>query len=68
MGRGLTGQYAITQVAGEQIQAFIPFPLPCTGAKRFPSAVQIEGTQSSLTQLLLFELDAGCFTFQWPWQ
>lgn len=97
MRRGLTGQYATTEVAGEQVQAFIPFPLPPKPALELDASrqqlleratlalgrldsislllpdpdlflysyvrreavlsSQIEGTQSSLTQLLLFELD-----------
>ena len=28
MQRGLTGQYHVTQVAGETIRAFVPHPLP----------------------------------------
>ena len=28
MQRGLTGQYYVTQVAGETIRAFVPHPLP----------------------------------------
>jgi len=97
MRRGLTGQYQITHVAGETVQAFIPFPLPPQPALEFTAerqqlseratlalgrldsvslllpdphiflyayvrreavlSSQIEGTQSSLAQLLLFELE-----------
>lgn len=28
MKRGLTGEYEITTVAGEQVKAFVPRPLP----------------------------------------
>ena len=97
MQRGLTGQYHLTQVAGETIRAFIPHPLPPNPPLVFDAqrqklleratlalgrldsislllpdpdlflyayvrreavlSSQIEGTQSSLAQLLLFELD-----------
>ncbi len=97
MRRGLTGQYHVTQVAGETIRAFIPHPLPPNPPLVFDAqrqqlleratlalgrldsislllpdpdlflyayvrreavlSSQIEGTQSSLAQLLLFELD-----------
>ena len=95
--RGNTGQYKITSVGGEQVQAFIPHPLPpqppvdLSNARqrlleqatlalgRLDSITlllpepniflyayirreavlssQIEGTQSSLANLLLFELE-----------
>jgi len=95
--RGLTGQYEVTAVGGEQVRAFVPSPLPPepplelsharqTLLERATLALgrldsitlllpdpevflyayvrreavlssQIEGTQSSLAQLLLFELD-----------
>jgi Fic family protein len=97
MRRGITGQYAVTKVAGEQVRAFVPRPLPpeppldVGGARQLlleqallalgrldsistllpdphlflytyvrKEAVlssQIEGTQSSLSDLLLFELE-----------
>ena len=97
MQRGITGQYEITAVGGEQVRAFIPHPLPpdpppdLTNARqrlleratlalgRLDSITlllpdpnlflyayvrreavlssQIEGTQSSLSDLLLFELE-----------
>ena len=97
MQRGLTGQYEVTAVGGEQVRAFVPSPLPPepplelsharqTLLERATLALgrldsitlllpdpevflyayvrreavlssQIEGTQSSLAQLLLFELD-----------
>jgi Fic family protein len=97
MQRGLTGQYYVTQVAGETIRAFMPHPLPPEPPLEFSAqrqqlleratlalgrldsislllpdpdlflyayvrreavlSSQIEGTQSSLAQLLLFELD-----------
>jgi len=97
MQRGLTGQYYVTQVAGETIRAFVPHPLPPEPPLVFSAqrqqlleratlalgrldsislllpdpdlflyayvrreavlSSQIEGTQSSLAQLLLFELD-----------
>lgn len=99
MDRGLTGRYEISQFEGEQVQAFIPSPLPptppldLTGARqilleqallalgRLDSVAtllpdphlflyayvrkeallssQIEGTQSSLSELLMFELEAA---------
>jgi Fic family protein len=97
MQRGLTGQYYVTQVAGETVRAFVPHPLPPEPPLEFSAqrqqlleratlalgrldsislllpdpdlflyayvrreavlSSQIEGTQSSLAQLLLFELD-----------
>ena len=97
MKRGMTGDYDTVTVAGEQIKAFIPLPLPPSPQVQmdeqrqkllesstlalgrldsitlllpdpgiFLSAYvrreavlssQIEGTQSSLAQLLLFELE-----------
>ena len=97
MKRGLTGEYDITAVAGEQIKAFVPQRLPPTLLLQLDSkrqklletatlalgrldsitlllpdpgiflyayirreavlSSQIEGTQSSLAQLLLFELE-----------
>jgi Fic family protein len=97
MRRGIAGAYQSTTVAGEQVKAYIPTPLPpdpplqWTGSRqqlleratmalgRLDSITlllpepqlflyayvrreavlssQIEGTQSSLAQLLLFELD-----------
>ena len=97
MQRGLTGQYEVTAVGGEQVRAFVPSPLPpeppleLSHARQqlleratlalgrldsitlllpdpevFPYAYvrreavlssQIEGMQSSLAQLLLFELE-----------
>ncbi len=97
MKRKSTGKYQITKVAGEQVNAFIPNPLPpdpplqWTGSRQkiLESATialgrldsitlllpdpqlflyayirreavlssQIEGTQSSLAQLMLFELE-----------
>lgn len=98
MNRDATGSYSVTAVAGEQVRAFMPFPLPpdpplqLTGARQLllekatiaigrldsistllpdphlflysyvrREAVlssQIEGTQSSLSDLLMFELEA----------
>ena len=97
MQRGLTGQYEVTAVGGEQVRAFVPSPLPpepplelsharqqlleraTLALGRLDSITlllpdpevflyayvrreavlssQIEGTQSSLAQLLLFELE-----------
>lgn len=97
MRRGLTGHYESTAVAGEQVKAFVPAPLPpkihidLTGPRQrrleqaqlacgrldgiaalLPDpdlflyayvrreavlSSQIEGTQSSLSDLLLFELE-----------
>ncbi len=97
MQRGITGQYEITSVGGEQVRAFVPRPLPPDPALEMTSgrqqlleratlalgrldslsvllpdsnlflyayvrreavlSSQIEGTQSSLTELLLFELE-----------
>jgi len=97
MRRGLTGNYETTEIAGEKIRAFIPYPLPpqppleltaqrqqlleraTLALGRLDSVTlllpdpdlflyayvrreavlssQIEGTQSSLAQLLLFELE-----------
>jgi Fic family protein len=97
MNRGPTGHYVISQTAGEETRAFVPYALPpqpplnLTGARqrlleratlalgRLDSVTsllpdrqlflyayvrreavlssQIEGTQSSLSDLLLFELD-----------
>jgi Fic family protein len=97
MQRGPSGRYETTTIAGEQLRAFVPRPLPpdppldLSGARqrlleratlalgRLDSVTlllpdpdlflyayvrreavlssQIEGTQSSLAQLLLFELD-----------
>lgn len=97
MKRGLTGKYHVTTVGGEEVRAFIPYPLPpspaldLTGRRgrllenatlalgRLDSITlllpdpdifryayvrreallssQIEGTQSSLSDLLLFELE-----------
>jgi len=96
MKRGMTGRYEITTVAGEQVRAFVPHPLPpapplemdpqrqqlleraTLALGRLDSITlllpdpdlflyayvrreavlssQIEGTQSSLAQLMLFEL------------
>lgn len=96
MQRGVTGQYEITNIVGEQVRAFIPHPLPpdlpldladarqrlleraTLALGRLDSITvllpdpnlflyayirreavlssQIEGTQSSLADLLLFEL------------
>lgn len=97
MRRGLTGRYEISNVGGETIRAFIPYPLPPKPPLQFDAqrqqlleratvalgrldsvtlllpephlflyayvrreavlSSQIEGTQSSLAQLLLFELE-----------
>jgi len=97
MRRGSTGHYKITSVGGEQVQAFIPHPLPPDPPVALSNArqrlleratlalgrldsitlllpdpniflyayvrreavlsSQIEGTQSSLADLLLFELE-----------
>lgn len=97
MKRGLTGKYSVTTVGGEEVRAFIPYPLPpdpaldLTGRRgrllenatlalgRLDSITllrpdpdiflyayvrreallssQIEGTQSSLSHLLLFEME-----------
>lgn len=97
MKRGLTGEYDTTSVAGAQIKAFVPSPLPPTPPLKLTNqrhklleratlalgrldsitlllpdpgiflyayvrreavlSSQIEGTQSSLAQLLLFELE-----------
>src|SRR5437867_4918638 len=97
MRRGSTGHYKITSVGGEQVQAFIPHPLPPDPPMALANArqrlleqatlalgrldsitlllpdpniflytyvrreavlsSQIEGTQSSLADLLLFELE-----------
>ncbi len=97
MQRGVTGSYETANIHGEQIRAFIPYPLPpnpplvlndqrqrlleraTLALGRLDSITlllpdpdlflysyvrreavlssQIEGTQSSLTQLLLFELE-----------
>ncbi len=97
MQRGITGEYQITNVGGEQVRAFIPAPLPPQPSidlgdarQRFLERAtlalgrldsitlllpdpnlflyayvrreavlssQIEGTQSSLADLLLFELE-----------
>jgi Fic family protein len=97
MERGITGRYEVTAVAGEEVRAFVPDPLPPTpplelGGSRqrlleratlslgrldsitalLPDpqlflyayvrreavfSSQIEGTQSSLSDLLLFELE-----------
>jgi len=97
MDRGVTGRYHLTTVGSEQVQAFVPLPLPpqpplevggahqqvleravlalgrldgLTGLLPDPSlflyayvrkeavlSSLIEGTQSSLSDLLLFELD-----------
>lgn len=97
MQRGMTGEYEITSVGGEQVRAFIPHPLPPQTPVDFPDtrqrlveratlalgrldsitwllpdpnlflyayvrreavlSSQIEGTQSSLADLLLFELE-----------
>lgn len=97
MQRGLTGNYETTEIAGEKIRAFVPYPLPpqppleltaprqqlleraTLALGRLDSVTlllpdpdlflyayvrreavlssQIEGTQSSLAQLLLFELE-----------
>ncbi|NJN82556.1 MAG: Fic family protein [Caldilineaceae bacterium] len=97
MRRGSTGEYEIRTIAGEQVRAFVPHPLPPSPALKISSASQrlleqatlavgrldsislllpdpniflyayvrreavlssqIEGTQSSLADLLLFELD-----------
>jgi len=94
--RGLTGQYQITKVGGEEVRSFIPFPLPpkppldlsssrqhlleraTLALGRLDSITillpdpdlflysyvrqeavlssQIEGTQSSLSDLMMFEL------------
>jgi Fic family protein len=95
--RGLTGRCAVTSIGGEQVRAFVPYPLPpdpplelsherqrllqraILALGRLDSislllpdpdlflyayvrreavlSSQIEGTQSSLAQLLLFELE-----------
>ncbi len=97
MKRGLTGEYRITRIGGEEVRAFIPYALPpkpppdLTGRRgrlleeatlalgRLDSIAlllpepdiflytyvrreallssQIEGTQSSLSDLLLFEME-----------
>lgn len=97
MKRGLTGEYNIVNVAGEQVRAFMPGPLPPSPPLQLDNqrqklleratlalgrldsitlllpdpgiflyayvrreaviSSQIEGTQSSLAQLLLFELE-----------
>jgi Fic family protein len=97
MQRGEAGRYEVTNIGGEQVRAFVPFPLPPlpplvldgTLQQALEAAVlavgrldgvstllpdktlflyayvrkeavlssQIEGTQSSLSDLLLFELD-----------
>ena len=95
MKRGMTGRYEIRIIGGEQVEAFVPAPLPPTPPLVFDGTVQrtlepallalgrldslstllpdptlflygdvrkgavlssqIEGTQSSLADLLLFE-------------
>ena len=97
MERGVTGRYEVTSVAGEQVRAFVPEPLPPAQPLEFEGPLQralepallalgrldslslvlpdtsiflysyvrkeavlssqIEGTQSSLSDLLLFELE-----------
>lgn len=97
MKRGMTGRYETTSVAGEQVRAFVPRPLPPDPPLELPPSrqqlleratlslgrldsitlllpdpdlflyayvrreavlsSQIEGTQSSLADLLLFELE-----------
>lgn len=97
MKRGATGRYEVTNVSGERVKAFVPYPLPpdpplaLEGAlqqalepallalgrldgistllpdtalflyayvrKEAVLSSQIEGTQSSLSDLLLFEID-----------
>ncbi len=97
MRRGPTGNYQTTEIAGEEIRAFIPYPLPPQPPLELPAqrqllleratlalgrldsvtlllpdpdlflyayvrreavlSSQIEGTQSSLAQLMLFELE-----------
>ena len=97
MRRGSTGSYEIATVAGEEVRAFVPAPLPPEPAREFSRArqlllekatlalgrldsitlllpdpdiflyayirreavlsSQIEGTQSSISELLLFELE-----------
>ncbi len=97
MERGVTGRYEATAMAGEQVQAFVPAPLPPDPPLRLDGSLQeileaallalgrldgvaallpdtsvflytyvrkeavlssqIEGTQSSLSDLLLFEID-----------
>ena len=97
MRRGSTGSYEIATVAGEEVRAFVPAPLPPEPALEFSRArqlllekatlalgrldsitlllpdpdiflyayirreavlsSQIEGTQSSISELLLFELE-----------
>ena len=102
MRRGLSGYYEVATAFGEQVKAFVPYPLPpepplelngeigdlleaaavALGRLDGVSAVlpdpqrfirsyvrkeavlssMIEGTQSSLSDLLLFELDVGLTT------
>lgn len=97
MERGLTGQYDIMRAGGEEVRAFVPYPLPPRPPIRLAGSLQvqlehallalgrldsltvllpdtqlflymyvrkeavlssqIEGTQSSLADLLLFELE-----------
>jgi Fic family protein len=97
MDRGITGQYEVSNISGEQVSAFVPLPLPpippllldntrqllleraTLALGRLDSismllpdpdlflyayvrreavlSSQIEGTQSSLSDLLLFELE-----------
>ncbi|HME73865.1 MAG TPA: Fic/DOC family N-terminal domain-containing protein, partial [Myxococcota bacterium] len=97
MKRGVTGQYEVTSVGGERVEAFVPAPLPPEPSielagtlqrtlepallalgrldsvstllpdtalflyayirKEAVLSSQIEGTQSSLSDLLLFEMD-----------
>ena len=99
MARGMSGEYVLSRVGGEEVRAFVPFPLPpeppliLSGAlnKKLEKAhlalgrldsitsllpepgiflytyvrheavmsSQIEGTQSSLEQLMLFEMDVA---------
>ncbi|HDP94598.1 MAG TPA: Fic family protein [Candidatus Aminicenantes bacterium] len=99
MARGMSGEYVVSRVGGEEVRAFVPFPLPpqppldLSGSlnKKLEKAhlalgrldsitsllpepgiflytyvrheavmsSQIEGTQSSLEQLMLFELNAA---------
>lgn len=99
MRRGLTGHYLTTTTCGEEVNAFVPDPLPPAPPLEFDAELeelleaaavgvgrldgisvvlpdpqlflysyvrkeavlssQIEGTQSSLSDLLLFELDAA---------
>jgi hypothetical protein len=50
MARGMTGRFEVTGVGGERARL---------GARAAVLSSQIEGTQSSLSDLLLFELVQG---------